>query len=301
MCGIPEFIRFALPERVRDDIEAVASRQKRVEEIRLHCGRRVTLTSSGKNIPTSSVLTKQEMDRTLTRLCEGSVYAFRDTIADGYIGLRGGVRVGVCGRAALSGGKICGVYDIDTLVIRIPHPSPALGKEIADLIQKENFTSGVLIYSPPGVGKTTLLRSLAKIMSSGENAVRVSVIDTRGELGYSLGDPSLCLDILSGYPKHIGISIASRTLSPQVIICDEIGSRVEAEAICEAQGCGVPLIATAHASCVRDLLGRSGMGVLHRSGCFSAYIGIQRYGEFGFSYDICKREDADVAYLESRG
>lgn len=297
MCGIPEFIRFALPERVRDDIEAVASKQKRVEEIRLHCGRRVTLTSSGKNIPTSSVLTKQEMDRTLTRLCEGSVYAFRDTIADGYIGLRGGVRVGVCGRAALSGGKICGVYDIDTLVIRIPHPSPALGKEIADLIRKENFTSGILIYSPPGVGKTTLLRSLAKIMSSGENAVRVSVIDTRGELGYSLGDSGLCLDILSGYPKHIGISIASRTLSPQLIICDEIGSRAEAEAICEAQGCGVPLIATAHASSVRDLLGRSGMGLLHRSGCFSAYVGIQRRGEFGFSYDICKREDVDTAYL----
>ena len=297
MCGILEFIRFALPERVRDDIEAVASRQKRVEEIRLHCGRRVTLTSSGKNIPTSSVLTKQEMDRTLTRLCEGSVYAFRDTIADGYIGLRGGVRVGVCGRAALSGGKICGVYDIDTLVIRIPHPSPALGKEIADLIRKENFTGGILIYSPPGVGKTTLLRSLAKMMSSGENAVRVSVIDTRGELGYSLGDSGLCLDILSGYPKHIGISIAARTLSPQVIICDEIGSRVEAEAICEAQGCGVPLIATAHASSVRDLLGRSGMGLLHRSGCFSAYVGIQRRGEFGFSYDICKREDVDTAYL----
>lgn len=297
MSDIPEFIRFALPERVREDIEEAASKQKRVEEIRLHCGRRVTLTSSGKNIPTSAVLTRQEMDRTLTRLCEGSVYAFRDTIAEGYIGLRGGVRVGVCGRAAISGGKICGVYDIDTLVLRIPHSSPALGREIADLIRKSDFMGGVLIYSPPGVGKTTLLRSLAKMMSSGEHAVRVSVIDTRGELGYSLGESGLCLDILSGYPKHIGISIASRTLSPQVIICDEIGSRAEAEAICEAQGCGVPLIATAHASSVRELLGRSGMSLLHRSGCFSNYVGITRRGEFGLSYDICKREDADVAFL----
>jgi stage III sporulation protein AA len=286
MCGIPEFIRFALPERARDDIEAVASRQKRVEEIRLHCGRRVTLTSSGKNIPTSSVLTKQEMDRTLTRLCEGSVYAFRDTIADGYIGLRGGVRVGVCGRAALSGGKICGVYDIDTLVIRIPHPSPALGKEIADLIRKENFTSGVLIYSPPGVGKTTLLRSLAKIMSSGENAVRVSVIDTRGELGYSLGDSGLCLDILSGYPKHIGISIASRTLSPQVIICDEIGDTDEAMSMVSAHHGGVPLVASAHGGSLPELLRRTGIRLLHESGLFGAYVGIRRDGHGGFTYRV---------------
>ena len=297
MSDIPEIVRFALPERVRKDIENAASKQKRVEEIRLHCGRRATLTSAGRNIPTPAVLTRQEIDRMLTRLCEGSVYAFRDTIAEGYIGLRGGVRVGVCGRAALSGGKICGVYDIDTLVIRIPHPSPPLGSEIAELIRKNEFTSGVLIYSPPGVGKTTLLRSLAGILASGERAVRVSVIDTRGELGYSLGDANLCIDILSGYPKHIGISIASRTLSPQVIICDEIGSRAEADAICEAQGCGVPLIATAHASSVRELLGRSGMGVLHKSGCFSAYIGIRRSGEFGLSYDICKREDACNAFL----
>ena len=297
MSEIPEFIRFALPERVRLDIEDAASRLKRVEEIRLHHGRRATLTSAGKNIPTPAVLTKQEIDRMLTRLCEGSVYAFRDTIAEGYIGLRGGVRVGVCGRAALSGGKICGVYDIDTLVIRIPHPSPPLGGEIAELIRKNEFTGGVLIYSPPGVGKTTLLRSLAKMLAVGERAVRVSVIDNRGELGYSLGDSNLCVDILSGYPKHIGISIAARTLSPQVIICDEIGSRAEAEAICEAQGCGVPLIATAHASSVRELLGRSGMGILHKSGCFSSYVGISRSGEFGFIYDICKREDADIAYL----
>ena len=74
-------------------------------------------------------------------------------------------------------------------------------------------------------------------------------------------------------------------------------SRAEADAICEAQGCGVPLIATAHASSVRELLGRSGMGTLHKSGCFSAYIGIRRSGEFGLSYDICKREDADRAFL----
>lgn len=301
MNEIPESVKIALPSRVRLEIINAAKKLDRVEEIRLHCGRRVTLTSLGKNIATPAVLTRSEMDAVLMHLCEGSVYAYRDTIAEGYISLRGGIRVGVCGRAALSGGKICGVYDIDTLVIRIPHPSPPLGKEIVELMNDCGFTSGVLIYSPPGVGKTTLLRSLAVMLASGKDARRVSVIDTRGELAYSLDSPTLCIDLLSGYPKDVGLTLASRTLGPEVMICDEIGSLAEAEAICEAHNCGVPLIATAHASSVRELLGRSGMGLLHRSGTFGAYVGISRLGKFAFSYDICKREDADIAYLGPRG
>lgn len=301
MSDIPECVRFALPDRVRTDIESCANKLARIEELRLHCGRRATLTSAGRNIPTPAVLTRSEIDRVLTRLCEGSVYAFRDTIAEGYIGLRGGIRVGVCGRAAMSGGKICGVYDIDTLAIRIPHRSPLLGHEIVNLLSEMNYTRGVLIYSPPGVGKTTLLRSLALLLASGGDAKRVSVIDTRGELAFALDSPALCLDLLSGYPRHVGISLASRTLGTEVMICDEIGSRAEAEAIREAHNCGVPLIATAHAGSVRELLGRTGIGLLHRSGCFGAYVGISRKGGFGFDYDICKREDADIAYLDTRG
>ncbi len=294
---IPENVLFSIPERVRYEIEEQAKKVQRVEEIRLHTGRRATLTSSGKNIPTSAVFTRNEIDRTLTRLCEGSVYAYRDTIAEGYISLRGGVRVGVCGRAAMSGGKIVGVYDIDTLAIRIPHRSPVLGHEIVKLIGEMNYTRGVLIYSPPGVGKTTLLRSLAVLLSSGSDARRVSVVDTRGELGFSLDQPGLCLDLLSGYPKHIGISLAARTLCSQVIICDEIGNRAEADAIREAHNCGIPLIATSHGASVRELLGRSGIAELHRSGAFGAYVGIKRRGDFGFEYDIGKWEDAQDACL----
>ncbi len=293
---IPQNVLFALPERVRRDIEEQAGKLVRVEELRLHTGRRATLTSAGRNIPTSVVLTRHEIDRMLTRLCEGSVYAYRDTIAEGYVSMRGGVRVGVCGRAAISGGKIVGVYDIDTLAIRIPHKSPPLGHEVVKLIEKMNYTRGVLIYSPPGVGKTTLLRSVSVLLSSGNDARRVSVVDTRGELAFSLDAPLLCLDLLSGYPKHVGISLAARTLGSQVIICDEIGNRAEADAIREAHNCGIPLIASSHGASVHELLGRTGIAELHRSGAFGAYVGIKRAGDFGFEYDICMREDAENAW-----
>ena len=124
----------------------------------------------------------------------------------------------------------------------------------------------------------------------------MSVVDTRGELAYSLDGGALCLDILTGYPKHTGIAIAARTLGTQLIICDEIGNRAEADAICEAHNCGVPLIATAHAGNLYELLAKPGIALLHKSGCFGAYVGLSRKGEFGFDYDICKREDAGVVY-----
>ncbi len=296
MTDIPSIVTLALPERIRGEIEAVASGLPRVEEIRLHRGRRVTLTSAGRNIPTPAVMTGSEIDRTVMRLCEGSVYAFRDTIAEGYISLRGGIRVGVCGRAAMSGGKICGIYDMDSLIIRIPHPAPKAGRELVDLLCEMHYASGILIYSSPGVGKTTLLRALTAELSSGQDARRVSLVDTRGELSYSLNSSALCLDILTGYPKHIGISISARTLGTQLIICDEIGNRAEADAICEAHNCGVPLIATAHAGSLYELLAKPGIASLHKSGCFGAYVGLSRKGDFGFDYDICKREDTGIVY-----
>lgn len=300
--------------RVREDILRVAENYGMIEELRLHSGRRATLTCGDRNILTPAVLTRSEMDGVLMRLCENSVYAYRETIAQGYITLRDGIRVGVCGRASLNSGKIVGVYDISTLAVRIPHTVPDIGDEICELLKNMNNTKGILIYSPPGVGKTTLLRAVAKKLASGDNALRVAVIDTRGELGVFLDNPSLCVDLLSGYPKETGIAIAAGTLGAQVIICDEIGSRAEADAIRSAHNCGVPLIATAHAANVRELLGRSGIGILHKSGSFGAYVGIRRkehisaprsgvivMSEIDYDYDVCKREDADDDYLIGGG
>ena len=147
------------------------------------------------------------------------------------------------------------------------------------------------IIGSSGSGKTTLLRSLIIALSSGKDPKRVAVIDTRGELGARLPS-SLSIDLLSGYPKGIGIEIAARTLNPEIIVCDEIGADItEASAIKAAHNCGVPLLASSHAKTAPELLRRTGISVLHEAKIFGAYVGISRGQGKDFRYSITRRTD----------
>lgn len=292
---LPSVLAAALPQRLCLEVEKSVPSGEEIEELRLRRGRCASLTVAGRNLRLSTVLSGVEMDDLLLRFCEGSLYAHSETIAKGYLTLKGGIRVGLCGRAGVSEGSVTGVSQINSFSIRIPHPAPPVGEEIALLLHRFSLTRGVLIYAPPAVGKTTLLRTVAARMAGGERPLRVAVVDTRGELGYSLASPSLLLDLLSGYPRGVGLSIAARTLSAQLIVCDEIGDLNEAREIVEAHNCGVPLLASAHAASVVELLARPGMRLLHEARCFGAYVGLsRRLGSFDYEYDILEWEAADA-------
>lgn len=287
---VPSLILSALPYRLVDEIGGRWN-GGRIEEIRIRRGRRASLTVDGENVMLNTVLDGREIDQALTGMCSGSLYAYSDTINRGYISLPGGIRVGVCGRAACEGERMIGVHEVSSLVIRIPHRARVVGQQICQLLHSFNRNRGILIYSPPGVGKTTLLRGVISILASGQHPLRTAVVDTRGELTFSLGGEGLCIDVLSGYPRGLGIEIATRTLSSQVIVCDEIGDYTEAMALVSSHNCGVPLIASAHAGSVNELLRRTGIMLLHEANIFGAYVGISRRAGMDFSYEIHMRDE----------
>ena len=289
---VPRILGRLLPKRLLDEIEARLGPGLLLEEIRLRRNRRASLTVQGANLALESVLDGAEMDALLPAFCEGSLYAHADTVCRGFVTLQGGIRVGICGRASTVGTSVSAVCEISTFAIRIPHDPPLLGDEICTLIKSG---AGVLIYSLPGTGKTTLLRAVAAQLSGGSSPIRVALVDTRGELCAGLHSPALLLDVLSGYPRGLGISIAARTLSAQAILCDEIGDLEEAREICATHAAGVPLLASAHAADIRDLLARPGMRLLHETRCFGYYVGLSRCeGAFDFHYDILTHEAADA-------
>ena len=256
-------------------------------EVHIRAGRRVALTTveGGYNRLTSLYTDSAMVSETVASLCDRSLHAHMDTIREGYIALPGGVRVGVAGRAICEDGKICNVADITSLCIRVPKGLWGVGREVFQRIRRGGFHESYLFYSPPGIGKTTLLRDLSRSLSK-EAGLRVALIDSRCELACEELLTEDHIDVYSGYPKGKAIELATRTMNPQYIICDEIGSMEEALSLLAVENAGVPLLASAHAFGIDQLLRRQNIRILHRAGVFDHYVGVFRdSGAFRFCYD----------------
>ena len=293
--NMTEELMSVLPYRLLDAFAKADKPSGFLEEIRIRRDRQCYAVMGGKNIILPIVASKEEIENTLSKICHGSLYAYKETIANGYIVFDKGIRIGVCGRASCEDGKIIGIYDIDELCIRIPNPVHVSSKAICDIIRQESLLHGILIYAPPGEGKTTLLRSIIREVSSGRNALRTAVIDTRDELCAGLEQKDLLVTFLSGYPKKLGIEISVRSLNAQILICDEIGDVNDASAIIDAHGCGVPLVASCHGGSVEEILHHSGIMMLHKAKIFAYYIGIKRKdGDFSYSVTSWREANAHI-------
>lgn len=253
---------------------------EKITEMRFRADAPSSVTYEGRNVYLFSGaevrFSQEELSAVVAKLCEESMHTYSESMKQGFITLDGGVRIGVCGSAVCEGERIIGIRHITSVCVRLPHIIRGAGDGVFNLILQGNTVQSALFYSLPGVGKTTLIRDIAMRLGSGARRFRVCVVDTRGEI-YVKGffEHSLC-DFLNGYPKGAGIEIATRTFSPQAVICDEIGDESEARAIISAQNSGVPLVATAHGADIASLMLRPNIKLLHDAGIFRYYIGMKR-------------------------
>ncbi len=203
------------------------------------------------NLPLK-IASQRELEESLKTMCKDSVYSYTNEIKNGFLTLKGGHRVGLCGTAVMEDEKIVNVRDISTLSVRIARQMRNSADELLSSIN--NKFNGIILAGIPASGKTTILRELARKLSLlGE---KVSVIDERNEFsgtyaGLAQNDLGFC-DILNGYPKAEGLTQAIRTLSPNVIVCDEIGTERDIQAIRQAVHAGVKLIVSMHAGSIDD-------------------------------------------------
>jgi stage III sporulation protein AA len=253
---------------------AAALHGRMIDEIRLYRNAQTAVVIAGKNITLPIVCDGQMMDETVCRLCGESLYAHADTIRNGYIFTPAGFRVGVSGRAICDCESVERVTDITSLCIRVPYRFPGCADDLFCLATEGGVPHSMLIWSPPGVGKTTALRELAYKLAASHVPYRTAVIDSRYELVWE--NSVAYMDIFRGYPRARGMEIAVRTMNPQFVLCDEIANVMDAEAVLQCAASGAAVIASAHGASVEDLQRQSAIRCLLDNGVFQFLIGLSR-------------------------
>lgn len=251
-----------------------------LNEIRLRVGNPLSLSIGNRNLsinvsgklcrPEEGItVTGEEMKECLSRLTRSSLYSYDDTIKYGYIPLEGGSRAGICGDAIGGKNGIKTFSNIRSVSIRISRLYPNLAKPLADYFAAHGIC-GTLVFSPPGLGKTTYLRSAAYLLSRGQKPYRVCLADERSEL-YVPEMTGCLIDYVRGCTKREGIELLTRTMSPQIIICDEI-SETEADGIIAAQNSGVCLIASTHGESLEGIMRRPHVAKMTEKGIFKLFV-----------------------------
>lgn len=238
---------------------------EQIQEIRIRVGRPIILKLQNLDILIEYIVNQTEILQILEKICENSIYAYKNQICNGYITIKGGHRIGITGSAVVENEKIINIKYITSLNFRIARQVLNCSNKIIGQVidEKNQDIYNTLIVSPPGRGKTTILRDLIRNLSNGIDEINFKgrtcgVVDERGEIaamykGVPQNDIGIRTDIIENISKAKGIKILIRTMAPEIIACDEIGSKEDVEAIQEAIISGVKGIFTMHGRTLDDV------------------------------------------------
>lgn len=261
---------------------AALDRQGEVEELRLRAGQPpAAKTAEGEQPLDLRPVTAQELRETLSRAARYSVHSYAESLKNGFVTLGGGHRLGVCGTVAEENGQVVGVRGLASLNLRIARQFTGLAAQIVPWIG-DGAPQSVLLLSPPGLGKTTLLREWVRLIS--DKGYTVAVADERSEIaaladGVPQFDVGRCTDVMEGCDKKQAALMLLKTMSPALLAFDEITAPADVEAVSLCAHCGTAVVASAHAANVDDLRQRPLYRALLELGVFGRAVVITRKGQ----------------------
>lgn len=292
-----------LPMRFRRSFEQAVPDRDKLQEVRFRIGQRVELQDGKRRVLCGEKVDRSDLKEMLEYISGYSLYAFEEEISQGFITIPGGHRVGVAGQVVMGAGKIKNIRNISFINIRVSREIRGCAEKVLRYIREGDYLYHTLIVSPPGCGKTTLLRDIVRLISGEEqdaHGKNVTVVDERSEIagcfrGMPQNDLGCRTDVLDGCPKSEGMMMAVRSLAPEVVVVDEIGGKEDVQALRYAMNCGCTLIATIHGRDYREIQEKPDFQEMVREHMFERCIVLENAGGPGKIRDICDAQGRSLS------